>query len=567
MKNIFRGLFGILLVVLSFLATKPAFAGYCMVTDGNDSSTDDASLRFIVETVFNKAGDDDACEPPSKDGEANDDSDYFAQVIVFATAEWGWENDVNKITLGSDEKKDNPLTFTNSSDNLALGNWAPEVVTDSSAYFEYDSSTDYYTSISEGRDYGAITINGKTNFSSGVSPLKCDGAVEIVVRHITIQTNAVSYNVMFHPDYQTTETNCLVDGGDVTVEAGFVDGDEDGYNSDEDCDDTNAAIHPDATEWCDEVDNDCDGLIDDDDSDVDDQTTWYADSDGDGYGVDDEATNTQACSQPTGYAGETEDSSCDGDATQNPGAEEICDDEIDQDCDGVDESEADGDECTPSAQSQTDDDGDGYCESTVSCSDGSTIGDCDDADALYHPDAEEACVEGTPDYDCDGSAGSEDAECSDTTDVDDDGDGYSEAEGDCDDANAARSPGIAEVCDDAGVDEDCDSSADDADSDCSASPDTDNDGDGYTENDGDCDDTASSIYPGAEEDITDFVDNDCDSLVDEIIADIAAEEGDNDGGGCSMNSRSPAHIPGILVVLVGLMSVVWMRRSRNSLDI
>ena len=62
---------------------------------------------------------------------------------------------------------------------------------------------------------------------------------------------------------------------------GDVDQDGDGYGDDlegtwsceapekttlvaGDCDDTNSAIRPGAAEWCDSVDNDCDGLVDED---------------------------------------------------------------------------------------------------------------------------------------------------------------------------------------------------------------------------------------------------------------------------------------------------------------
>jgi len=74
-----------------------------------------------------------------------------------------------------------------------------------------------------------------------------------------------------------------------TPPAGYVE-------DDSDCDDTDAAINPEAAEVCDGVDNDCDGGVDEEGATGGD--TWYIDADGDGYG-DPDATTT-ACTQPSG---------------------------------------------------------------------------------------------------------------------------------------------------------------------------------------------------------------------------------------------------------------------------
>ena len=99
-----------------------------------------------------------------------------------------------------------------------------------------------------------------------------------------------------------------------------------------DCDDTDAAVSPSATEICNSIDDDCDGDIDDDDSSVDTSTgsTWYADTDGDGYG--DPASSSLACAEPAGAVGDATD--CDDSlASVYPGATETCDG-VDEDCDG-----------------------------------------------------------------------------------------------------------------------------------------------------------------------------------------------------------------------------------------
>ncbi len=108
-----------------------------------------------------------------------------------------------------------------------------------------------------------------------------------------------------------------------------------GYtDNDQDCDDSDDAIAPDELEYCDGVDNDCDGETDEDDAEY--TSTFYQDLDGDGYGTD--AQTTQACDTPSGYADNDED--CDDeDASVYPGAPESMDG-LDQDCDEyVDEYE------------------------------------------------------------------------------------------------------------------------------------------------------------------------------------------------------------------------------------
>jgi hypothetical protein len=81
-----------------------------------------------------------------------------------------------------------------------------------------------------------------------------------------------------------------------------------------------------------------------------------------------------------------------------------------------------------------------------------------------------------------------------------DGDGFTEAEGDCDDAESGAYPGAAEIWYD-GIDGDCDGEDDfDADGDGHSSP----MGGGF-----DCDDLLALVYPGAEDDWYDGVDSDC----------------------------------------------------------
>ena len=177
-----------------------------------------------------------------------------------------------------------------------------------------------------------------------------------------------------------------------------LDSDGDGFSEDVDCDDTDAQVHPDADEICDGVDNDCDGVTDEDDA-VD-APTWYLDGDGDGYGGDDTVT---ACDQPSGYVDAASSGDCDDTAAEiNPGADEICGDDTDNDCNG----EIDEDTAVDAPTWFEDADGDGYGNQSsplLSCEQPegyvAIAGDCDDTAADANPDGTEVCGDGL-DNDC-----------------------------------------------------------------------------------------------------------------------------------------------------------------------
>ncbi len=107
-----------------------------------------------------------------------------------------------------------------------------------------------------------------------------------------------------------------------------ADADGDGWPAQEDCDDSDPLVHPHAKERCDGVDEDCDGQVDEEAVDA---PRWFADLDGDGWGLGSDAL--ASCEPVAGYASDAGD--CDDAAADvYPGALEICGDEIDQDCDG-----------------------------------------------------------------------------------------------------------------------------------------------------------------------------------------------------------------------------------------
>ena len=229
------------------------------------------------------------------------------------------------------------------------------------------------------------------------------------------------------------------DGQDLTSTS---DTDGDGFDITTDCDDNDASVYPGATEIVnDGIDQDCDGqdltitcpsgeIVDCQGSCA--PSNWLGDGycDNGAYGHNnnliyfDCATfnfDDGDCPVDADGDGVEASSDCDdSDASVYPGATEIPNDGVDQDCDGVD---------------LVDLDGDGFDASL----------DCDDNDASIYPGAVEVPNDGI-DQDCNGSDS--------VQGLDADGDGFDSA-ADCDDSDASVYPGASEIIGD-GIDQNCD---------------------------------------------------------------------------------------------------------------
>ncbi len=168
--------------------------------------------------------------------------------------------------------------------------------------------------------------------------------------------------------------------------------DGDGFERPSDCDDGNAAVAPTATEVCNGIDDDCDGLVDDDDPgrDVASATLAWFDADLDGWG--DADAIRWVCALGPGYVSVAGD--CEPDRPEaHPGAQELCGEGVDEDCDGLIGAEDPDLDLTGLTPSWQDADGDGFGNGTLDpawCLDPpGSVGngdDCDDADPYLHPD-------------------------------------------------------------------------------------------------------------------------------------------------------------------------------------
>jgi hypothetical protein len=268
---------------------------------------------------------------------------------------------------------------------------------------------------------GFTAANGDCNDSNAaVHP----GAIEIPDNTLDDDCNGTIDDV----NPTVTETTCDdtldndgddaidCDDSDCAAQARCADGDGDGALSFEDCNDADASVNPSATEIpANGIDDNCDGTVDEGGS----TTHPHPDADGDGFHVPADCNDSDPAIHPhaTDIPNNGIDENCNGhdridadndgytqhqdcndhDATIHPGATEIHNDGIDQDCNG---SDATGPTLTPGpfVPLSVDADGDGYKTGAMVL----TNKDCNDNDPTIHPGATEIRNDGI-DQDCDGS--------------------------------------------------------------------------------------------------------------------------------------------------------------------
>ena len=507
---------------------------YCELPGGvlaDNTDCDDAALAVNPGATEVCNGTDDDCDAAVDDGDASLD--------ISTTTDWYADADADSFGAGTATAACEAPAGTVADDtdcddaDAAYHPGAPEDDCSDPADYNCDGSVGFVDA--DGDTFAAC--EDCDDNASAVSPAAaevcngydddCDGMVDL---------EAVD------PTTWYTDEDADGFGGTSTLEAcdmpsGYAD------NAD-DCDDASGEVNPAAAEVCNEIDDDCDTNVDEGVMD-----TFYADVDGDGFG--DGLATEAGCVASDSYV--TDASDCDDTATAvNPAATEVCND-LDDDCDGTIDLDA-----TDQTTWYTDADSDGYgADSVTGCDQPddtvTTDGDCDDTAPAVNPAATEVCND--TDDDCDGTI---DVDASDAgtwyTDADSDGygsdpvtgcdqpDDAATTDGDCDDAAPGVNPAATEVCND--LDDDCDGTVDlDATDETTWYADSDSDGYGdatiteqacdqpgdFTDDATDCNDSDSSVNPGAVETWYDGIDQDCDGAP-EYDADGDGDPSDAYGG-------------------------------------
>ncbi len=349
----------------------------------------------------------------------------------------------------------------------------------------------------------------------------------------------------------------------------YIDSDSDGYGSgaataactaptgyvttNTDCNNSNAAVNPAATEICNSIDDDCDTQIDEGV-----QINYYADTDGDGYGA---GTATLACTAPTGFVTTSTDCNNTNPAV-NPAATEICN-SIDDDCD----TQIDDGLTFTNYYADVDVDGFGAGAATNACAQPSgfvtTNTDCNNTNAAVNPTTTEIC--NSIDDDCDTQIDEGLTFTYYYADVDVDGfgagaatnacaqpNGFVTTNTDCNNNNAAVNPAATEICN--SIDDDCDTQIDEG---VQINYYADTDGDGYgagtatlactaptgfVTTSTDCNNTNPAVNPTATE-ICNSIDDDCDTQIDEGVLTTYYLDADVDSYGNAGSSLQGCTLP------------------------
>ena len=392
---------------------------------------------------------------PSNSGQVDpSDGEFFSGEVVKLTPTAKSNYEFEKWT-GEWSGVENPLSITMNTDKTIVANFKL-----------MDSDSD---GVTDDIDTCADTPSGETVDENGCSSDQRDDDDDGINNGNDLCDNT--------PSGETVDENGCSDSQ--------KDLDGDGFIGSEDCDDTNDAINPNATEVCDGVDNDCDGNIDDSNENLSPceecsngvivPTNGNPCDDGDACTTDDACNNGSCTGIPVACS--------DG----NPCTIDSCD--PDNGCTFIVASNGyacdDGDACTTNDACNN-----GSCAGTpVVCSDGNacTIDSCDPDNGctfIFNNNAAcddgDACTTGDVCYDgscnggmliscddgdsctldiCDGKTGCKNVPQSGTDNCDDDGDGFSEIQGDCNDSDISIYPGASEVCGD-GIDNDCDAQID-----------------------------------------------------------------------------------------------------------